>query len=161
MFLFRSHVKLVGNGSVRKPETVEKLYLDFDGFFASVMQQAIPSLRGRPIGVIPFEVEGRAANSTVVIACSKEAKAYGVKNVMPVPEAKALCPDLILVPQQPDLFRRANAALLNEIKGGNVRFARPDQPVDATLYLKRMHWIFCLRAKHIAESSPRNRSRGS
>ena len=28
---------------MRKPETIEKLYLDFDGFFASVMQQAMPS----------------------------------------------------------------------------------------------------------------------
>lgn len=88
---------------MRKPETIEKLYLDFDGFFASVMQQAIPALRGRPVGVIPFEVEGRAADSTCVIACSKEAKRYGVKNVMPVPEARSLCPDILLVPQQPDL----------------------------------------------------------
>lgn len=100
---------------MRKPQTIEKLYLDFDGFFASVMQQAIPALRGRPVGVIPFEVAGRAADSTCVIACSKEAKAFGVKNVMSVPEARTLCPELILVPQQPDLFRRANAALLNEI----------------------------------------------
>lgn len=100
---------------MRKPETIEKLYLDFDGFFASVMQQAIPALRGRPVGVIPFEVEGRAADSTCVIACSKEAKRYGVKNVMSVPEARSLCPGIVLVPQKPDLFRRANAALLNEI----------------------------------------------
>jgi DNA polymerase-4 len=100
---------------VRYPATIEKLYLDFDGFFASVMQQCIPRLRGQPVGVIPFEVQGRGANSTCVIACSKEAKAYGVKNVMPVPEALERCPGLILVPQQPDLFRRANAALLNEI----------------------------------------------
>ena len=51
---------------MRKPETIEKLYLDFDGFFASVMQQAMPNLRGRPVGVIPFETS--AAHSTVVIA---------------------------------------------------------------------------------------------
>lgn len=98
---------------MRKPETIEKLYLDFDGFFASVMQQAMPALRGRPVGVIPFETS--AANSTVVIACSKEAKAAGCKNVMRVPEARELCPDIVLVMQRPDLFRRAHHALLNEI----------------------------------------------
>jgi len=98
---------------MRKPETIEKLYLDFDGFFASVMQQAFPNLRGRPVGIIPFETS--AANSTVVIACSKEAKAAGCKNVMRVPEARAACPDLVLVTQRPDLFRRAHNALLNEI----------------------------------------------
>ena len=98
---------------MRKPETIEKLYLDFDGFFASVMQQAIPSLRGRPVGVIPFETS--AANTTVVIACSKEAKAAGCKNVMPVREARSICPGIVLVTQRPDLFRRAHNALLNEI----------------------------------------------
>jgi len=98
---------------MRKPETIEKLYLDFDGFFASVMQQAMPHLRGRPVGVIPFETS--AAYSTMVIACSKEAKAAGCKNVMRVPEALKVCPDLVLVTQRPDLFRRAHNALLNEI----------------------------------------------
>ena len=101
---------------MRKPETIEKLYLDFDGFFASVMQQAIPKLRGLPVGVIPFETS--AANSTVVIACSKEAKAAGCKNVMRVPDARAICPKIVLVTQRPDLFRRAHNALLNEIACG-------------------------------------------
>ena len=98
---------------MRKAETIEKLYLDFDGFFASVMQQAMPRLRGRPVGVIPFETS--AANSTVVIACSKEAKAAGCRNIMRVPDARLICPDIILVTQRPDLFRRAHNALLNEI----------------------------------------------
>jgi DNA polymerase-4 len=98
---------------MRKAATIEKLYLDFDGFFASVMQQAMPELRGKPVGVIPFETA--AAHSTVVIACSKEAKAAGCQNVMPVPEARSLCPDLVLVTQRPDLYRRAHNALLNEI----------------------------------------------
>ena len=39
----------------------------------------------------------------------------GVKSVMNVLEAKRVCPDLVLVPQQPDLYRRAHNALLAEI----------------------------------------------
>jgi DNA polymerase-4 len=77
------------------------------------MQQAMPALRGKPVGVIPFETS--KAHTTVVIACSKEAKAKGCKNVMRVPDALAICPDIILVEQRPDLFRRANLTLLNEI----------------------------------------------
>ena len=97
---------------MRKPETIERLYLDFDGFFASVEQQCDKRLRGRPVGVVPFAGTDR----TAVIACSREAKAYGVRNVMPIGEAKQLCPDLILVPQKPDLYRRAHNALLSEIE---------------------------------------------
>ncbi len=97
---------------MRLPESIERLYLDFDGFFASVEQQCDKRLRGRPVGVVPFEGTDR----TAVIACSREAKVFGVKNVMPIAEAKKLCPDIILVPQKPDLYRRAHNALLSEIE---------------------------------------------
>ena len=96
---------------MRKPETIERLYLDFDGFFASVEQQVHPGLRGRPVGVVP----STSTAYTCVIACSKEAKRHGVANVMPVLEARKLCPEIVLVPQSPDLYRRAHHALLNEI----------------------------------------------
>jgi len=99
------------NTRVRKPKTIERLYLDFDGFFASVEQQVRPHLRGRPVGVVPFD----GTEHTCVIACSREAKALGVKNVMNVAEARAACPDIVLVPQSPDLYRRAHNALLSEI----------------------------------------------
>ena len=99
---------------MRKPDTIERLYLDFDGFFAGVMQQVMPDLRGRPVGVIPFEVEN--ARFTVVIACSKEAKAAGCQNVMRTGEALRICPQMVFVQQRPDLFRRAHNALLNEIR---------------------------------------------
>lgn len=108
----RVSLVLILERNLRLPETIERLYLDFDGFFASVEQQCDRRLRGRPIGVVPFEGTDR----TAVIACSKEAKNFGVKNVMPIKEAKRLCPDLILVPQKPDLYRRAHNALLCEIE---------------------------------------------
>ncbi len=97
---------------MRQPQEIERLYLDFDGFFASVEQQMRPSLRGRPVGVVPFS----GGKASCVIACSKEAKALGLSNVMPVREAKAKCPDLVLIPQSPDLYRRAHNALLAEIE---------------------------------------------
>jgi DNA polymerase IV len=96
---------------VRRPSEIERLYLDFDGFFASVEQQVHPRLRGRPVGVVPF----KDAAHTCVIACSREAKLRGVKNVMNIEEARERCPDIILVPQSPDLYRRAHNTLLSEI----------------------------------------------
>ena len=80
---------------MRKPSKIECLHLDFDGFFASVEQQARPRLRGKPVGIIPFE----GTEYTCVIACSKEAKAHGCSNIMSYAEAKAKCPEIILQPQ--------------------------------------------------------------
>jgi len=93
---------------MRKPETIERLYLDFDGFFASVEEQARPALRGKPIGVIPFA----HTTATCVIAANRKAKDKGIKTAMSVTEARRLCPDIQLVPQSPDLYERAHRKLL-------------------------------------------------
>jgi len=95
---------------MRKPAEPERLYLDFDGFFASCEQFRHPHLRGKPVGVVPM-VKG----SSCIIACSVEAKALGIKNVMPLGEAMRACPDIILWPQNPDLYRRAHNELISEI----------------------------------------------
>ncbi len=72
------------------------LHVDMNAFFASVEQQACPALRGRPISV-----GGNPGSRTVVAAASYEAKAYGIKNGMSLPEARELCPDLIAVEGNP------------------------------------------------------------
>ena len=87
------------------------LHIDLNSFFASVEQQMHPHLRGKPVGVVPF----KDAQHTCVIACSREAKLRGVKNVMNIEEARERCPDIILVPQSPDLYRRAHNTLISEI----------------------------------------------
>lgn len=51
-----------------------------------------------------------------MIACSREAKQFGVKNVMNIADARKLCPDIVFVPQKPDLYRRAHNTLLAEIE---------------------------------------------
>ncbi len=96
---------------MRRPTEIERLYLDFDGFFATVHQQVYPKLRGKPVGVVPFA----NAEHSCVIACSREAKMRGVKNVMAISEAREVCPEIILVPQEPDLYRRAHNTLISEI----------------------------------------------
>ena len=65
---------------VRKPLQPERLYVDFDGFFAACEEQAEPRLRGRPIGVVPFA----DAVHSCVIAANALAKRDGVRTV-PVP----------------------------------------------------------------------------
>ncbi|WP_026789802.1 Y-family DNA polymerase [Pleomorphomonas oryzae] len=98
---------------MRQPNTLERLYLDFDGFFASVEQAANRKLRGRPVGVVPYEGGGDRA---MLIAVSREAKNAGITSLMSVREAFAQCCDLVTVPQKPDLYRRAHNALLSEIE---------------------------------------------
>ena len=96
---------------MRKPETIEHIYIDFDGFFAAVEEQARPRLRGRPIGVTPFA----NANGTCVIAANHKAKTKGVKTGMSVIEARRVCHDIELVPQSPDLYERAHQKFLQVI----------------------------------------------
>jgi DNA polymerase-4 len=67
------------------------MHVDMNSFFASVEQQCNPRLRGKPIAVIGSN------KRTIITTASYEARAFGVKTGMTVPEAKKLCPDLILV----------------------------------------------------------------
>lgn len=85
---------------MRRPETIERLYIDFDSFFASVEEQSNPALHGKPVAVTPFA----EAEHTCVIAANPLAKRRGVKNIMSVAEARAICPDLKLVPQSPEKY---------------------------------------------------------
>src|ERR1700752_4608870 len=63
------------------------LFLDLNSYFASVEQELVPSLRGRPVAVVPV-----VADTTCCIAASYEAKAFGVKTGTQVGEAKKMCP---------------------------------------------------------------------
>ena len=58
------------------------MHVDMNAFFASVEQQSKPSLRDKPVAVIG------AQQRTVITTSSYEARAYGVKVGMTVPEAK-------------------------------------------------------------------------
>ena len=68
------------------------LHVDLNSFFASVEQQCHPHLRGKPVGVL------KGVGRSCVIACSNEAKVFGLKVGMSLSQVKSLCPQIILLP---------------------------------------------------------------
>lgn len=77
------------------------LHADLDAFYASVEQRDDPRLRGRPVIV----------GGGVVLACSYEAKARGVRTAMGGRQAKALCPHAVVVPPRMSAYSAASRAV--------------------------------------------------
>ena len=96
---------------MRQPSEIERLYIDFDCFFASVEQQLQPQLRGYPVGVLPF-----MSKASCVIAPSREAKLFGVKTGARVKEALQLCPDILFVPARHDIYVRLHHQIYKNIE---------------------------------------------
>ena len=96
---------------MRKPAGLERLYVDFDSFFASAEQHLQPHLRGRPVGVIPVDSE-----HTGLIAVSREAKAKGLKRGTFVRDARRQCPGLVLVTARHETYVELHRQILEAIE---------------------------------------------
>lgn len=77
------------------------LHADLDAFYASVEQRDQPRLRGRPVIV----------GSGVVLACSYEAKACGVRSAMNGAQARLLCPHAVVVEPRMSAYAEASRAV--------------------------------------------------
>jgi DNA polymerase IV len=77
------------------------LHADLDAFYASVEQRDDPRLRGRPVIV----------GAGVVLACSYEAKARGVRTAMGGAQARRLCPEAIVVDPRMSAYSEASKAV--------------------------------------------------
>ncbi|MBJ3785505.1 DNA polymerase IV [Devosia sediminis] len=82
------------------------LHADLDSFYASVEQLLNPELRGRAMAV----------GGGVVLACSYEAKAFGVRGGMSGRKAKELCPHLIFVHGHFDQYQRLGDAAIDVMR---------------------------------------------
>lgn len=94
-------------------ENFRTLYLDMNSFYASVEQHIHPELRGKPVGITATD-DGTGC----IVAASSEAKQMGVKTIRSIKEAKAICPDIVLLPSRHRLYVRYNqriALILDKI----------------------------------------------
>ncbi|KAI8963393.1 DNA/RNA polymerase [Daldinia sp. FL1419] len=64
------------------------LHFDYDCFYASVLENANPGLKGQPLGV---------KQKSILATCNYAARACGVKKLMPIHEAQKICPSLIVI----------------------------------------------------------------
>jgi DNA polymerase-4 len=83
------------------PDEGTILHADLDAFYASVEQRDNPRLRGRPVIV----------GGGVVLACSYEAKARGVRTAMGGRQARLLCPQAIVVEPRMSAYSAASRAV--------------------------------------------------
>lgn len=80
-------------------------HFDIDAFYASVAQRDDPSLRGQPLAI------AGSSRRAVVLTASYEARPFGVRSAMPLYRARALCPQLLVVPPNFESYRASSKAV--------------------------------------------------
>ena len=86
--------------------------VDMNAFFISCEMARNPELKGKPAAVAG-DPKKRAG---IILAANYDARKYGVKTTMVVFEAKRLCPSLILVPPDHDLYMKKSNEVMKIFK---------------------------------------------
>jgi DNA polymerase IV (archaeal DinB-like DNA polymerase) len=96
------------------------LHVDLDAFYVSAETREDPGLKGLPVvvGADPEQGKGRG----VVIACSYEARKFGLKSGMPISLAYRLCPQAKYIPPNWGLYERVSEEVMSTLKGLADRF---------------------------------------
>lgn len=81
------------------------IHIDMDCFYAAVEIRERPELAKRPVAV------GGSSGRGVLTTCNYPARAFGLHSAMPVFKARQLCPDLIILPVRPELYREVSSQL--------------------------------------------------
>jgi DNA polymerase-4 len=110
------------------------IHVDMNSYFASVEQQANPSLRGRPVGVCAY-----LHPHGCVIAASVEAKQRGVKVGMTVDQAREACKETIFVQNDPTKYRTVTSRffkILHELSDTIEHYSIDEAFVDLTGWVR-------------------------
>jgi len=89
-------------------------HVDFDAFYVSVERRANPKLLGLPV-VVGADPEGGRARG-VVVACSYEARKFGLHSGMPISQAYRLCPQATYLRPNFELYERVSQEVMGALK---------------------------------------------
>ena len=89
------------------PAEPTTLVVDLNCAFASIEQQADPSLRGRPLAIAAY-----ATDAATIVSSSREARDLGIRTGMRVFEGRAIFPALLVREPNPPLYRVASDRLV-------------------------------------------------
>ena len=81
------------------------IHVDMDCFYAAIELRERPELKGKPVAV------GGSSGRGVLTTCNYEAREFGCHSAMPAFKARALCPDLIMLPTNFELYREVSAEI--------------------------------------------------
>jgi DNA polymerase-4/DNA polymerase V len=118
------------------------IHMDADAFFTSVEQALDPRLRGRPV------VTGQERG---IIACaSYEAKALGIQRGITLSDARRICPELIILPNDYETYGLYSTRMFNIIR--NFTPVVEEYSVDeAFADLTGMRRVFRMSYEEIAQ----------
>jgi DNA polymerase IV (archaeal DinB-like DNA polymerase) len=96
------------------------LHVDLDAFYVSAEMREHPELRGLPVvvGADPDGGKGRG----VVVACSYEARKFGLRSGMPISLAYRLCPQAKYIGPSWGLYERVSEEVMSTLRGFADKF---------------------------------------
>ncbi len=97
------------------------LHIHIPAFPIAVEQVCHPKLKDRPVAVVP------PSERALVLSVSSEARKEGVYKGMPLTKALKFCPDLTVLPPNPDLMKKASQSL-NKIAAQYTPLWEPFRP---------------------------------
>jgi DNA polymerase IV (DinB-like DNA polymerase) len=89
-------------------------HVDLDAFYVSVETLRNPKLRGMPV-VVGSDPEGGSGRG-VVVACSYEAREFGLKSGMPISRAYRLCPEAVYLRPDFELYRAKSIEVMKVLR---------------------------------------------
>ncbi|MFK8103235.1 MAG: DNA polymerase IV [Saprospiraceae bacterium] len=123
------------------------LHIDFDAFFASVECLQNSSMKGKPL------IIGGTSERGVVVSCNLEASTFGIHAAMPIKMAKHLCPEVLVVKGNMDLYAKYSGMITEMLaaeapvfeKAGIDEFYLDLSGIDK--YIGCLKWSIALQQK--------------